>query len=78
MLGIRHPFSRALYERDGNGGVLVTATTADGTQQVGRFTSSGRWIDGEIRECDLHLCGWVAGPIVGNHRMVEPAEEPSA
>ena len=27
MLGIYHPFSRALYEQDGEGNVLVTAVS---------------------------------------------------
>ncbi len=67
MLGIRHPFSGALHERDGEGNVLVTAT--DGTW--GRFTKRGRWLEGELREADPHLCGWVAGPIIANHRMVD-------
>ncbi len=67
MLGIRHPFTSALHERDGEGNVLVTAT--DGTW--GRFTKQGRWLEGDLREADPHLCGWVAGPIIANHRMVE-------
>lgn len=64
MLGIRHPFTKALYERDGEGNILVT----DGDRQ-GLFTSEGRWISGELRECDPQLCGWVAGPLVANHRV---------
>lgn len=63
MNGIRHPFTRALYERDGDGNILVT----DGDRQ-GRFTDQGRWIEGELRECDPQLCGWVAGPQMANHR----------
>jgi hypothetical protein len=66
MLGVRHPFTRALYEQDGTGNVVVT----DGDRR-GRFTPQGRWLDGDLRECDPHLCGWVAGPIIANHRMVE-------
>ena len=77
MLGIRHPFSHALYERDGAGNILVTATSADGSQRWGRFGPDGRWIEGEIRECDMHLCGWVAGPIIGNHRMVDTPSPPA-
>ena len=67
MLGIRHPFSGALHERDGEGNVLVTATD----ETWGRFTKQGRWLEGELREADPHLCGWVAGPIIANHRMVD-------
>ena len=45
MLGIRHPFSHALYEQDGHGNVLVT----DGARS-GVFTGEGRWVSGELRE----------------------------
>jgi hypothetical protein len=64
MLGMRHPFSKALYEQDGNGNVRVSK---DG--KVGLFTSSGEWLDGEIFEADPQLCGWVGGPKVAHHRI---------
>ena len=68
MRGVIHPFTRALYEQDGNGRILVTL---DG--RTGLFTTSGRYLDGEIKECDPQLCGWVGGPQVVNHRVnVEP------
>jgi hypothetical protein len=75
MNGIRHPFSRALYEQDGTGNILVT----DGDRS-GRFRPDGSWIDGELRECDLHICGWVAGPQFANHRMADstPASTPAS
>ena len=66
MLGIRHPFSHALYEQDGHGNVLVT----DGARS-GVFTGEGRWVSGELRECDPQMCNWIAGPIAPNHRMRE-------
>jgi hypothetical protein len=64
MLGIVHPFTGALYEQDGHGNIVVT----DGGR-TGTFTIKGRWIRGEIRECDPQLCGWVGGPQVANHRL---------
>ena len=64
MLGIRHPFSHALYEQDGHGNVLVT----DGARS-GVFTGEGRWVSGELRECDPQMCNWIAGPIAPHHRM---------
>lgn len=64
MLGMRHPFTRALYEQDGNGNVRVSK---DG--KSGLFTSSGEWLDGEIFEADPQLCGWVGGPKVAHHRI---------
>lgn len=65
MLGIRHPFTGALYERGDKEGTIVVT---DGDRR-GVFASDGRWIEGDIREADVHLCGWVAGPLVANHRI---------
>ena len=68
--GIRHPFTQALYERHGDGEIKVT----DG-DRFGIFTSEGRWLDGELRECDPQLCGWVAGPQFANHRLANAADD---
>jgi hypothetical protein len=62
--GIKHPFSGALYEPQDGGTVLVTL---DGS--CGMFTGDGRWLEGELREADPHLCGWVGGPKVRHHRL---------
>ena len=64
--GLLHPFSRALYEQDTDGNILVT----DGDKK-GRFKDTGQWIEGELRECDPQLCGWVAGPVLANHRVAD-------
>lgn len=64
MKGIVHPFSGALYEVDEDGNVRVT----DG-DHVGTFDRGGKWIAGELRECDPQLCGWVGGPQIANHRL---------
>jgi hypothetical protein len=69
MNGIVHPFSKALYEKDGNGNILVT----DG-ERVGVFTPGGVWLSGELRECDPQLCGWVGGPQVAHHRLSRPPD----
>ena len=70
MNGVRHPFTGALHEQDGNGNVRVTKRDRSaGRDIVGIFTSDGRWISGELEEADPQLCGWVAGPIFGNHRL---------
>ena len=65
MLGLRHPFSRALYEQDGKGNVRVTTT--DGT--VGTFREDGAHVAGELVDADPQLCGWIAGPKVAHHRI---------
>ena len=64
MNGVRHPFSGALHEQDGDGNVRVTKG-----DKVGLFRSDGRWISGDLEEADAQLCGWVAGPMYGNHRL---------
>ena len=67
MNGIIHPFSGALYEQDGAGNILVT-----GGDLTGTFTILGKWISGDLRECDPQLCGWVGGPMYGSHRVKVP------
>ena len=69
MKGQKHPFSRHLYEQDGNGNVLVTAD--DG--RTGLFRIDGRWIEGELRSCDPQFCGWIGGPKVIHHRVADPS-----
>ncbi len=66
MKGLHHPFTRALYEQDGEGNIFVT----DGDKQ-GLFKLTGEWISGELRECDAQLCGWVGGPTMANHRVAD-------
>ena len=65
MLGLRHPFTRALYEQDGDGHVRVLTT--DG--KVGLFAADGTWIHGDVFEADPQLCGWISGPKVAHHRI---------
>lgn len=67
MNGIRHPFTRALYERDGDGDVGNVRVTGNGV--TGLFTSEGQWIEGDLREADPQLCGWVGGRRIGSHRL---------
>jgi hypothetical protein len=65
MLGMVHPFSKALYEQDGNGNVRVALGDT-----VGLFRGDGSWIEGEMFEADPQMCGWIAGPKVVHHRLV--------
>jgi hypothetical protein len=62
--GLKHPFGGALYEQDGQGNILVTQG-----DKSGLFKGDGRWISGELRQADPQLCNWVAGPMLGNHRL---------
>jgi hypothetical protein len=65
VLGLRHPFTRELYEQDGQGNIRVVAP--DG--RVGLFAPDGTWIDGDVFEADPQLCGWISGPKVAHHRI---------
>ena len=64
MNGLKHPFSGATYEQDGEGHILVTHK-----EKSGLFHRSGQWISGDLLEADPQMCNWVGGPIVGNHRV---------
>jgi hypothetical protein len=68
VLGMRHPFSGATYEQDGNGNVRVSKG-----EESGLFRPDGTWIEGEIFEADPQLCGWVGGPKVAHHR-IQPSQ----
>jgi hypothetical protein len=69
----QHALSRAMYEVDGDGNVVVTAL--DGTSGV--FTSEGVWLRGELRECDPNLAGWLAGPQIPPRLAVLPRFRPT-
>ncbi len=73
MNGIRHPFTGALYEQDGEGRVAVTSG-----ERSGLFHSNGRWISGALQIADPQLCGWVAGPMITNHRVTPSQLVPPA
>ncbi len=62
--GVVHPFTKALYEPDDDGNIRVTQASLAGV-----FSRDGRWISGELRECDPQLCGWVAGPHMPSQRI---------
>ena len=64
---IKHAYTGARYQDDPSGYVKVTA--ADG--RVGLFRGDGSWVEGELREADPHMCGWISGPRVANHRVGE-------
>ena len=68
MYGVIHPFSRALYEQDGEGNVLITQS--DG--RTGRYHRDGSFLDGELFDVDPQLCGWVGGPKAQHRLQSEP------
>jgi hypothetical protein len=64
MQGVMHPFSKAVYEVDDTGNVLIT--TKDG--HVGRYRRDGSYLDGERFDVDPQLCNWVGG-VRAQHRL---------
>jgi len=64
----RHPLSGAMYEVGQDG--KVTVTTREGVSGI--FTPDGEWVSGELRQCDAHLAGWLAGPQVPPRLAVLP------
>ena len=68
MLGMRHPFTRALYEQDGEGHIKVTRS--DGSW--GLFKPNGQWLNGAVEECDAQMCNWINGPQFRNMRVPDP------
>jgi hypothetical protein len=63
-----HPFSKAVYEVDESGAVLIT--TADG--RTGRYRRDGSWLDGEVFDVDPQLCNWVGGARAQHRLQSEP------
>jgi hypothetical protein len=56
LRSIRHPLSGAVYDlRDGR----IHVTSRDGRE--GMFDHHGRWLSGELKHADPHLCLWIGG-----------------
>jgi hypothetical protein len=70
----RHPLSGAMYDVIADGLVEVV----DKNGRSGVFDSEGRWVSGELRQCDPQLALWLAGPQLppgtpGNPKDFSPA-----
>jgi hypothetical protein len=63
-----HPFTKALYEQDGEGNVRITMT--DG--RSARVRLDGSYLDGDVFDVDPQLCGWVGGPRAQHRLQSEP------
>jgi len=59
----RHALTRANYIVEGADCVRVE----DGGKW-GRFDRYGAWIDGELRQCDPHMCIWLTGKYIVQER----------
>ena len=68
--GIRHPFSRALYEALEENKVLVT--TLDG--KTGIFDRKGKHISGDLYDADPEMCIWVGSKQVATSQRMSKQE----
>lgn len=62
MRTIQHPLSGAIYDLLEDGTVQVV--TRDGRRGV--FDKHGRWLSGEAKHADPHLCLWIGGKELPN------------
>jgi len=59
MISMRHALTGADYEAEGPDRVRVV----DG-DRWGLFDRYGRWLEGEIIQCDPQICIWLTGLVV--------------
>ena len=62
MRTIKHPLSGATYDLTEDGTIRVV--TEDG--RTGVFDANGRWLSGDTRHADPHLCLWIGGKELPN------------
>ena len=68
MYGVMHPFSKAVYEIDESGAVVITMN--DG--RIGRYRRDGSWLGGEVFDVDPQLCNWVGGARAQHRLQSDP------
>jgi hypothetical protein len=59
----RHPLTNAEYSAESKNTVRVV----DGDKS-GLFDRFGEWIEGDLRQCDPHMCIWLTGLFVVKER----------
>lgn len=64
-----HALTRAEYTAETGNRVRVV----DG-DKWGVFDRFGEWIEGEIRQCDPHLCIWLTGVVIVEDRNAQAKE----
>jgi hypothetical protein len=70
MVKARHALTHADYHAEGPNVIRVV----DG-DRWGRFDRFGAWLEGELRQCDPHLCIWLTGVFVVQERAAAAAKE---
>lgn len=56
MRTLKHPLSGAIYDLLDDGEIQVKSRTG----AVGVFDKHGRWRRGDLKQCDPHMCVWIA------------------
>ncbi len=69
MRGLEHPLSGARYELEPDGTVTVHHQG-----RTGSFDGRGRWLSGELRWADPHLCGWLTAEPADTAEPTDTAE----
>jgi hypothetical protein len=69
MKTLRHALTRADYHAEGPNSVRV-----EHQGKWGRFDRQGNWLEGEIRQCDPHLCIWITSQLVMEEHIRRAAE----
>jgi hypothetical protein len=62
LRSIRHPLSGAVYDLREDGTIHVRARD----EREGVFDAHGRWVSGELKHADPHLCIWIGGKELPN------------
>jgi hypothetical protein len=70
MKTLTHALTRADYHAESANSVRVT----DG-DKWGRFDRTGAWLEGELRQCDPHMCIWVTHELVMDENARRAAQE---
>ncbi len=58
---LRHPLNGWIYEHIGDG--VVEVSTPKGLS--GKFTSDAKWLEGELKDANPHMCLWAGGYQLG-------------
>ena len=62
MRSIRHPLSGAVYDLREDGIIHVKGRD----EREGMFDKHGRWLSGDLKHADPHLCLWIGGKELPN------------
>jgi len=65
---MKHPLTGLLYEVDETGLVRVSDPESD---RYGLFNSDAVWFEGEIRDVDLQIVGWMGRTPEAKRRLAE-------